>query len=459
MQTIEKKPIADVDDEIEDRQRVLLNKLSNKQTKIAVIGLGRIGLPLALSFAYNGYHVTGVDISVGLSLLLKESKTPFYEPNLDRYLATALHEDKFYFTNDIRHTDNVDVIFITIGVDLDKNYHPVYTKLKVLLEQIDYRRDLLIVLRPTVSPGTMTDIVYPTIHKKCKKENALVQGLDFWVTYVPERLAEGKAIEELKSLPLIIGTESDFAFTYIAKLFQSLNPSKLCFKAKPNEAEFVKLFSNAYRYVNFALANQFAFLTAPHHVDVNRVIEMANVNYPRANIPHPGLVGGYCLSKDGFLLTQNPEGNFLSYAWRFNEFLPSYIVECARSIVREQCGANIEVHYQIWGITFKKDSDDMRLSPAWKLALLLTNYDERIMSVEPNLSIGDDYENITIQSAIARASQYQTCVIIAMNHKEFYNTNHYKKLPKDTIVIDIWNCVSFEAEQYLSNVYKFGRDF
>jgi len=459
MQTIIKKPMPDVDDDIRERQQALLKKLENKQTRIAVIGLGRIGLPLALSFAYSGYHVTGIDLSYGMLAMLKKGDVPFHEPGLQHYLTTAQAADKVYFSTDIRNTDDVDIIFITIGVDLDKNYHPVYTKLKILLRQIDYRRDLLIILRPTVSPGTMSNIVYPTIHKKCAKENGLVQGLDFWVSYVPERLAEGKAIEELKFLPLIIGTDSDFVFTYISKLFKRLNPGKTCLKAQANEAEFVKLFCNAFRYVNFALANQFAFLTAPHGVDVNRVIKMANIDYPRATIPLPGLVGGYCLSKDGFLLTQDPEGNFLSDAWRLNEFLPSYIVECARNIVSDRCGMTEEVHYQIWGITFKKDSDDMRLSPAWKLALLLTNYGERIMSVDPNIPIGDEYENITIQNAIARTKQYQTCVIVAMNHHEFYNMELYKKLDKDTIVIDIWNCVSFEADQYLENVYKFGRDF
>jgi UDP-N-acetyl-D-mannosaminuronic acid dehydrogenase len=191
-------------------------------------------------------------------------------------------------------------------------------------------------------------------------------------------------MEEIFELPEIIGGIDDESTRAAAALFHSLNPGKRLHLTDPTSAELAKLFNNVYRYVNFALANEFAILSEHYRVDVHSILEMANEDYPRAGIPRPGPAGGPCLSKDGYFLVEELTlPDFVLLAWKLNDTMPAHVVRrLARRLARHGIdlgGAPVAV----LGQTFKRDSDDVRQSPAMRTTEILRREGAEVRTHDP----------------------------------------------------------------------------
>jgi len=362
---------------------------------------------------------------------------PFFEKGCDELLSKANTQ----FTNDITSVAVADYIIITVGTPLFKH---IETDLSGVHEVVNSLLQVLkqghsIILRSTVAPETTTFI------KKYIELNTNLQvGKDLALSFCPERLAENHALEELKSLPQVIGAEDDLSMARSERLFEPFGVKIM--HTTYVSAELVKLFNNNARYIDFAVANQFAIIANDYGQNVYEIIRMCNEDYPRGYIYGPGLTAGTCLRKDfGMLNERSPASDILLSAWKVNEYMPYHLVD---NISRycDLYGKKIS----ILGYTFKKNSDDTRDT----LVPKLIRYIERkvpasITICEPHLkeTTIQGYLNRTVEESLRDAD----IVFIAINHDLFRNAEGIVGfMKKGTWVVDIWN--SLGRDEFLFSI-------
>lgn len=276
----------------------LVQKSDIRFKHIGVIGLGYVGLTLGLTLADLGFNVKAHDAKKEVTDSINRGKPHFYEQGLDRLLKDHLNKN-FQIVNDFNGEHNADIYFIAVGTPLDTNNKPGLHYLEqaaVNLGKILKHGDA-VVLRSTVPLGTTRNVVLPIL----EKESGLKAGDDFLLAFAPERTIEGKALEELRKLPQVIGGINRASCDLIASIFNFMSNSTILVDSL-EAAEMVKLINNTYRDVSFAFANEVALVSLSWGIDTKQVIEAANYGYSRGNIPMPSPgVGGYCLEKDPFI--------------------------------------------------------------------------------------------------------------------------------------------------------------
>jgi UDP-N-acetyl-D-mannosaminuronic acid dehydrogenase len=322
-----------------------------------------------------------------------------------------------------------DVVILCVGTPLNTDLRADYGQLRNALSSIAafLRPGQLLVLRSTVSPGTLQRVVAPFVREHAPRA---YDGL--LMASCPERIAEGKAMEELKALPELIGGINEESAAAAGELFRALNPDKLLHVTDSTSAELAKLFTNVYRYVNFALANEFAILGEYYRVDTHKIIDMVTTDYPRARVPKPGPAGGPCLSKDGYFLVEELTlPDFVLLAWKLNDSMPAYIVRrLARRLATQDvtlAGSPIAV----LGQTFKRDSDDVRQSPAIRISEILAREGAIVRPHDPHL------EGASLEEALTDARGF----VLATNHS-FYETIKPREvadlMAEPRVGIDCW---------------------
>lgn len=271
-------------------------------------------------------------------------------------------------------------------------------------------------------------------------------GKDFALAVCPERILEGKAIEEIHNLPEIIGGVNEISNKIAKTVFLGINSKKDILFTSPTGAELAKLFTNIYRYNIFALANEFAIWAEHYGVDGNEIIKIANYNYDRCNIPIPGFAGGPCLSKDSTFLANNIAfASIVSAAWKLNESIPQHVVSNLKKLVGNLFGKKIAV----LGLSFKSGSDDLRNSPSVKLVEILKSTGAIVHVHDPFVKTTDDIQT-TLESA--------ELVIIATNHKNFQDYVDLINRAKPEIIYDVWGM--FQKNAFPDSKYiKFGESF
>ncbi|MEE2786484.1 MAG: nucleotide sugar dehydrogenase [Myxococcota bacterium] len=416
---------------------------------VCIVGTGRVGLPLGLSLMESGASVLGMDIDPSLRDTVNQGQMPFAEPGYDALVA----ERKLVVTADAEMIQRCNVIVITVGTPLHTHIETDLDQIRaVLLSLSPYiRAGHTICLRSTVAPGTTR-----YVRKWLERHTSLRVGEDVFLAFCPERIAEGKAYEELKTLPQIIGAEDEESGRRAGELFARLAPEIL--HTDYVSAELVKLFNNISRYVHFAVANQFALVADTFGANIYEIRRMANHNYPRSFIAMPGLTAGTCLRKDfGMINEWSPYPDMLLAAWKMNEYIPAFLVEHLKQ--------RSEIHDRIivvLGYTFKKDTDDTRDS----LAPKLVRYIERELPQEIRVSdhhlpdpIPDpgltEHRNWTVETAFVGAD----CVFVATNHTGYHDALvHLATASPDTWVVDIWNVGGADRIFYQAGLLADGTD-
>jgi UDP-N-acetyl-D-mannosaminuronic acid dehydrogenase len=399
---------------------------------IAVIGgAGRVGLGMSIVLANAGYNTFGIDLDESRNATIMSGMMPHIEEEGPESLKAAL--DSGLLTMTIGHDalKNCSTIIVTIGTPVDEHLNPVTYPLEELFAELSavLHPGHMVILRSTVSPGT-TDQIKNILEKK----TGLKVGKDIDLVFAPERTAEGRVITELKTLPQLIGAYDDNSFERAKILFERISTGATL-RLTPTEAEIGKLISNMTRYVTFALANEYHLIGNSFDININKVIDAANYEYPRLNMPSPGPnVGGPCLYKDGwFLIERNPYPDLISTAFRINEGMPMDIVQSLRK--RE----GIE-RVAILGATFKANSDDIRNSLSFKLAHQLHRSGYDYVLVEPNLDNYSEIEDIKGCDA----------VILMTPHKQFKKLSDIAAAvgSDDCVYVDIWGF--WDEMKYLS---------
>lgn len=400
--------------------------MDNKIKSISVIGIGRVGLPLALVLAKEGFKVIGIDVSEERLSAIRKRIIPFIEEGAQVLLKkfysrgfTALHESSVPEV-----IPQVDAIILTLGTPMNDNFAPDVTQITNFLDKFSkyFKKGQLLILRSTVTPGTTEYIV-----KFVRDNYGWEISKDFYIAYCPERIAEGKAIEELYEIPQIIGTVDDKSRQLAASIFRKLTKKMLYTDSR--SAELAKLYCNMYRYIDFAIGNEFMLITDGHGRDIYEVLRLVNDSYKRGGLKGPGLTAGPCLVKDGFfLLDKSPYLDLVAAAWRINENIPGFLLRK----IKEKSGDLNKKKVALLGLAFKKNIDDLRYSLSLKLQSYLLTEGAKVYPHDPFV------KSYSMQETLQNAD----VVIIAINHDAFkkLKLGYIKRLvSKDCLICDIWN--------------------
>jgi UDP-N-acetyl-D-mannosaminuronic acid dehydrogenase len=378
-------------------------------------GAGHVGIPLVLAFAEAGLTVNINDLNQDTLNTLAGGKLPFIEYGAEPLLAKALANNRLIFSNTPADISKSGPVIVTIGTPVDEFLNPVG---KVVQDCID---DLLphladgqlLVLRSTVFPGT-TDWLDAHLKR---------QGRNLKVAFCPERVVQGYGIKELQEMPQIISGTTPEAEQEAAALFRMIAPELVI--VKPIEAEFAKLFNNAYRYIEFAATNQFYMIAKSAGVDYQRVLEAMKHNYPRSkNMPRPGFAAGPCLFKDTMQLAAFARNQFgLGHAAMLvNEGL---VLDVIDDLKRRYDLSKMTVG--LLGMAFKAEIDDIRASLSYKFKKALISHAGAVLATDPFVTI--DPELLPLDEVTARSD-----ILVLCTPHAAYKDQTFGGKP----VVDVW---------------------
>jgi len=338
-------------------------------------GGGHVGLPLSLAFARAGLRVGILDTSEPTLDQIRGGEMPFLEAGAEELLRELLPTNRLVLTGDPAMLGLADTVVIIIGTPVDEFLHPSMTIFERTVDQVvpHLRPGALVVLRSTVYPGTSAHVAAALSDRGCPAD----------VAYCPERIAEGHALEELATLPQIVGADDPVAGDRAEALFRHLVPTTI--RTSTKEAELAKLFTNTWRYMKFAVANQFFMIADSAGVDYTNVLRAIREDYPRAaDLPGPGFAAGPCLFKDTMQLAAFTADRFPlgQAAMQINEGLPGYIV----AALERRYGSLRHRSVGILGMAFKAESDDPRSSLSYKLRKLLDWSGAAVLCTDPYVS-------------------------------------------------------------------------
>lgn len=384
--------------------------------KIVIVGGGgHVGLPLALVLAESGFEVASLDISASTVSTINSGKMPFEEAGAQEILIKTLSNNSFHATTDHKTLQNADIVIVVIGTPVDEHLNPdpnaVVNAVSACMPFMNSGQ--LVILRSTVYPGVTNRV------------KSLLSSANLFpeVTFCPERILEGQALKELRVLTQIIGATSDSGAKRASEVFVKLGVKTII--VSPEEAELAKLFTNVWRYIKFAAANQFWLMSNDAGLDFSKIRDAIILDYPRASdLPNAGFTAGPCLFKDTMQLAAFSNNNFTlgHSAMLVNEGLPLYVV----SKLEEKYDL-AELKIGILGAAFKGESDDIRSSLAYKLKKILEFKADKVLMSDPYVKVDPSLVSL------AEIIKYSDVLVIAAPHQVYANIETSKP------VIDIWN--------------------
>jgi UDP-N-acetyl-D-mannosaminuronic acid dehydrogenase len=364
-------------------------------------GGGHVGLPLSLAFAQAGLRVGIYDISQPALDRIAAGEMPFKENGADELLAELLPTGRLEMSTDGAILERTNQVVVVIGTPVDEFLGPSMTVFERAVAQISphLRDGALVVLRSTVYPGTTAYVAQHLERRGCVAD----------VAFCPERIAEGHALEELHTLPQIVGADSPVAGDRAEALFGRLAAKTI--RTTSKEAELAKLFTNTWRYMKFAVANQFFMIADQAGVNYTNILHAIRTDYPRAaDLPAPGFAAGPCLFKDTMQLAAFTTDHFPlgQAAMQVNEGLPAYIVSALERRYDGLQGKTIG----ILGMAFKAESDDSRASLSYKLRKLLAWAGATVVCTDPY--VRDD--RLTTLDCVLEESEI---LVLGVPHKAY----------------------------------------
>jgi len=384
----------------------------NKNISI-IGGCGHIGFPLGLAFSEKKYNVNLIDKNLININLINNGICPYKEEKSKKILKKNLKKRIFAYS-DFNKIKSSKYIIVCIGTPINKKLKPDTSNFILFFKKLKkfINKEQIIIIRSSI---------YPNISKKVFE---ILKDKNTNLSYCPERVVQGKLLTEVKGLTQVISGYNKLSITESAKLFKKIY--KKVIVTEVLEAELIKLFSNAYRYMHFAIANQFFMICKKHNINFNKLRKNMIDGYQRnASLPSAGFTSGPCLLKDTMQLYSFTKNTFkLGFAsMKINEKLPFFLIENLKNTIdfkKKVIG--------VLGLTFKSESDDIRDS----LSIKLINY---LKKEKINFLCSDEYFKNKFTVSTKYLVNKSDIIIIATPHK------NYKKLkfPKSKILIDIWN--------------------
>lgn len=438
-----------------------LYKIDPEQYKVAVFGLGFVGLTLSLVMASKGYKVFGIEKNQKIIKKLRSKKNTFYEKDINKYINNFINK-KFYVKEDFKDLD-VNVFIISVGTPVNKLKNTDFSNLKnvsKIISQNINKKDLII-LRSTVEIGTTSKVVIPIIEKYSK----LIAGKDFNIAFCPERTIEGNALNELQILPQLIGGYTEACYLAASNFFSFF--SKTIINMGSTEyAEIAKLIDNSYRDYNFGFSNLISIICSDLKMNASTLINKLNTGYPRNNIPFPSPgVGGPCLSKDPYIFANSlPNKNkfekkILVNARSISKNIIKKIIKIIKSDV-DKLKIEKKINFFILGIAFKGNPPTSDIRDSTSLDIM-----EQIKLIFKNSKISvhdeyiekDDLKDFTLKEIHKGLLNSDVCIV--MNNNENYKNIDIEKFilkrNKKLILFDCWSLFSYlQASKNKNLLYR-----
>ncbi len=400
----------------------LLEKISQKTAVLGVVGLGYVGLPLAVEKAKAGYKVIGFDVQAKRVDMVNQGQN-YIGDVVDQDLQDLVADQKLIATTDYSQITKVDAVAICVPTPLDKYQQPdisyVVNSSKQIAEYL--HSDMLVVLESTTYPGTTEEVVMPIL-----EATGLQCGVDFFLAFSPERVDPGNAHYHTKNTPKVVGGVTQRCTEIAAALYTAVLEGEIHQVSSPKVAEMEKILENTFRNINIALANEMAILCNKMGIDVWEVVEAAKTK-PYGFMPFypgPGL-GGHCIPIDPFYLTWKAREydyhtRLIEIAGEINNSMPEYVVEKAATFLNQYGKPLNGSKILMLGLAYKKDIDDARESPALKIYDLLKTRQAEVIVNDPYIPIFKSGGREMISASLTKELlQAADLVLITTDHSNY----------------------------------------
>lgn len=418
-------------------QQTLEAKIRNRQARVGIVGLGYVGLPLAVEFAKAGFEVVGIDIDEPKVARINAGDS--YIADIPREVFKSLVQDgKLSATADFGVISGLDTINICVPTPLRKTKDPDMSYIVAACQQIGkyFHKGMLIILESTTYPGATDEIVLPLLETE-----ELQVGRDFFLCFSPERVDPGNTKYQTANIPKVVGGATP-ACTEVGALFYAQALDKVIPVSSTRVAEMVKLLENTFRMINIGLANEIAMMCSRMDINVWEVIEAAATK-PFGFMPFypgPGL-GGHCIPIDPFYLSWKTkqagiEARFIELAGHINGQMPMFVVEKVQNALNDRSKPVKGSRIHILGVAYKKNIDDVRESPALDIIQLLERRGAKLSYSDPYVPHirFDSMELCADDTGLEKAD----CVVIVTDHSGF----DYKTLVKNAaLIVDTRNAL------------------
>lgn len=424
-----------------NRSKSKTDSKKNRKETVAVIGLGYVGLPLALLCARKGYEVIGIDRDNRKIDLLRSRTAPF----LDKEVTRQLQNVTMQFDTEPSRVAEAQIIIICVPTPVYEDYMPNLEPLTDAARSIapHIKSGALIILESTVNPGVSEDIILPIL----EEGSGLSCGVNFELSHCPERINPGDPVWTVESIPRVVGSSSKRGLTQAIDFYESILTATVTPMGSLKEAEAVKVVENSFRDVNIAFVNELAMSFRKMGIDVVNIINGAATK-PFSFMPHfPGCgVGGHCIPVDPYYLINCGKENgfnhqFLAMARRINNHMPVFTVEITEEALRTKGFVIRGAKVAVLGMSYKPNIDDVRESPSHKIIEALKAKGAYPMSYDPYAVQFSDAKNLdeALSGAVA--------VIVATAHTEFLQEINPGRLTEHgvSVLIDGRNCLNKES--------------
>jgi len=431
----------------------LIKKIQQKKARFGIVGLGYVGLPLAVAFAKVGFTVLGIEQNPNRKKMVNSGLNYITDVD-DAELKSMVISKKLKAIDDFSELKKADVICICVPTPLDKNKQPNISYVKSVVQQIAkiIRKGQLIILESTTYPGTTEEIILPKLQAA-----GLVVGKDFFLAFSPERVDPGNKTFRTGDIPKVVGGVTQ-ACSAMAKFFYSQIIADIFVVSSPKVAEMEKLLENIFRSVNIALVNELALLCKKMGIDIWEVIEAAKTK-PYGYMPFypgPGL-GGHCIPLDPFYLAwkakeYNMNTRFIELAGEVNDKMPEYIVQLVQDALNQENQSLKGAKLLILGIAYKKDIDDWRESPALKIFEILLSKGAQVSYSDPHISkfshAGVAYSSVKLDKKSLASCD---CAVIVTDHSLF----DYRFIAQQAkLIVDTRNATAKLGGKYSARIVR-----
>jgi UDP-N-acetyl-D-glucosamine dehydrogenase len=417
---------------------LLANKIRSRTARVGVVGLGYVGLPLAVEFAKAGFHVTGIDVAEAKTARVNAGDSYVGDirgADLDRLVKSG----KLRATTDFAVVKELDTINICVPTPLRKTKDPDMSYIVSSCQEIahNFHAGMLVILESTTYPGTTDEVVLPML-----EQGDLKVGRDFFLCFSPERVDPGNPKFQTLNIPKVVGGTT-VECTEMGRLFYAQALEKVVPVSSTRVAEMVKLLENTFRMINIGLVNEIAMMCDRIGINVWEVIEAAATK-PFGFMPFypgPGL-GGHCIPIDPFYLSWKTkqagiEARFIELAGYINGQMPHFVVDKVQHALNDASKPVKGSHIHVMGVAYKKDIDDVRESPALDIMLLLQQRGARITYSDPHVP-SLKLDGLAMDSSPVENAAAADCVVIVTDHSTF----DYGKLASSArLIVDTRNAL------------------